>query len=348
MSRGVNQPDRLSWNSLADPQDGQDAASFQFNVPLDTPLLDVKKIQLVRATIPQATLQIPDYQLVFWYYKMPVGDQVPRAAYLKSVRLFPANFPFTSPGAIGQIPQNSVMRFLQGGQADLVTLLNTAASPGGDTLAFNPYWDGAAVQDVLFAQANGQISWSGRKAGFVYANAGWNDPFVIAAQRQRNIVFPLYDATTRPQPQVVGYTLNQRIGYACSGTAPPPYATAGSNNQFANSNGFPYAVNVTVLPDSYPNLSGTAVVNIYGNIAGNSGNSTGQSIPHKNLLATVPMQSVLSNNNYNGLGMNAYLTTVPREIYSIDIELRDDQDQPYLVPDNANVNLEFQFKYERD
>jgi len=345
----MNQPDRLSWNSLADPTDQTDAANYRWVVPLDTPLLDVKKIQLVRATIPQVSLQIPDYQLVFWYYRMPVGDPTPNPAYLRAVRLFPSNFPWSSPGAlaIGNFQQET-MRFLTGGLADLVVLLNSAASPGGDTLGMNPYWNGFAAQDVLFAQANGQISWQGRSAGFVYANAGWNDPNVLAAQALRNIVIPLYDGTFRPQPQVAGFTLNQRLGYACSGVAPPPYATAGSNNQFANSNGFPYAVNASVLPDSWPNISGTSVVNLYGNFTGNSGNSTGQSYPHKNLLATIPMSLILGNNNFNGIGMKAYLTSVPREIYSIDIELRDDQDQPYVLPDNANVNLELQFIYNRD
>lgn len=344
--RGLNQPDRLAWNSLADPTDFADAQSGRWTVPLNTPLLGVKKLQLIRATVPQATLNIPDYQLVFWYYKMPVGAQNPIAANLKCVRLFPSNFPFTSPGALGIVPQNSVMRFLQGGQADLVVLLNTAASPGGDAVALNPYWDGAVNQDVQFSQANGQILWQGRKAGFVYANAGWNDPNVLAAQAARNIVFPMYDATTRPQPQVQGFTLNQRIGYACSGTAPPPFAVAGSNPQFANSNGYPYAANVNVLPDAYPNLSGTSVVNVYGSFTGNSGNSANTTSNRKDLLAVIPMSGVLSNNNYNGVGMKAYHITVPREIYSIDIEFRDDQDQPYALPDNANVNLELSLMYE--
>lgn len=348
MSRGVNQPDRLSVNSFSDPTRASDPQSNRFNIPLDTPLLDVKKLILTRATIPQASLQIPDYQLVFFYYKMPAGAQTPSFANLKAVRLFPSQFPFSSPAAFGLIPQNSVMRVLTGGQADLVTLLNTAASPGGDTIGFNPFYDGVVTQDVLFSQANGQILWSGRKAGFVYANAGWNDPNVLQAQKQQSIVFPLYDGSTKPQPLVLGFTLNQRVGYACSGTAPPPFATGGSTNAFANSNGFPYAANAIVLPDAYPNLSGTSVIHVYGNFTGNSGNSTGLAYSHKNLLGVIPMTAVLANNNFGGLGMDAYLTTVPRELYAIDIELRDDQDQPYLLADNSNFNFELQFKYSKD
>jgi hypothetical protein len=345
--RGLNQPDRVSWNSFADPQRALTASAFQFNIPLNTPLLDVKEAQLVRATLPQATLQIADYQLVFWYYRVPLVTSTPGPATLSAVRLYPANFPASADLADPEV----VMRPLTGGLTDLVTLLNAAAAPTGDNVTRNPYFRGAAAADVAFTLTNGQIFMKGLTASNFYCIAGWNDPNVLAAIALKNITMDPDPANPGgvvvPQPQVAGFTLNQRIGYALSGTCEQPYKSSTSVSQLvANTTGLPYAVNVDIVPDAYPNIGGTSVVNIYGTFVGSSGNTTGP-IYHKNLLATVPLNGVLANTNYS-TAMKAYLTNLPSEIYALDVELRDDQDQPYFLPDNANVNLEIQFKYKRD
>jgi len=346
--RGLNQPDKLSWNSFADPQRPFTGDSFQFNIPLNTPLLDVKEVQLVRASVPQATLQIPSYQLVFWYYNMPTGSTIPGAGNLSAVRIYPPNFP-----ASADITSNeTIMRPLTGGLTDLVALLNQASSPGGDDVSLNPFFRGASAQDVLFTLTNGQITMTGKTANRVYSIAGWNDPNVLSAIALKNIVMDADPVNpggaTIPQPQVPGYTLNQRLGYAVSGTAPQPYRSPTSATFLnANTTGLPYAVNVPIVPDSYPNIAGTSVVNVYGSFVGSSGNTTTQVIPHKNLLATIPMTAVLANNNYS-TAMKALLCNIPSELYAIDIELRDEADQPYFVPDNFNINFELLFKYRRD
>jgi hypothetical protein len=345
--RGLNQPDRFSWNSAADPQRAFNASAFQFSIPLNTPLLDVEKVQLVRASLPQATLQIPDYQLVLWYYRLPLVGSTPGPATLSAVRLYPANFPASADLNDPEV----VMRPLTGGLTDLVALLNAAAAPTGDDVARNPYFRGAAAADVGFTLTNGQIFMKGLTAGNFYCIAGWNDPNVLAAIDLKNITMDPDPANpggvTIPQPQVPGYTLNQRIGYALSGTCVQPYRSSTSVSLLvANTTGLPYATNVDIVPDAYANLSGTSVVNVYGSFVGSSGNTTGP-INHKNLLATIPMTEVLGNNNYS-TAMKATLTNPPSEIYAIDVELRDENDQPYFLPDNANVNLELQFEYKRD
>jgi hypothetical protein len=191
----------------------------------------------------------------------------------------------------------------------------------------------------------------GLTAGNFYCIAGWNDPNVLAAQALKNITMDP-DPTNPggvilPQPQVPGYTLNQRIGYALSGTCEQPYKSSTSVSQLvANTTGLPYAANVNIVPDAYPNIAGTSVINVYGSFVGSSGNTTGP-INHKNLLATIPMTAVLANNNYS-TAMKATLTNPPSEIYAIDVELRDEADQPYFLPDNTNINLELQFEYKRD
>jgi hypothetical protein len=343
--RGLNQPDKVSWNSAQDPQRPLTAAAFQFNIPLNTPLLDVKEAQLVRATIPQASLQIPDYQLVFWYYRLPTVGSTPGAGNLSAVRLYPANFPSSADLS----DPETVMRPLTGGLTDLVTLLNAAAAPTGDNVARNPYFRGAAAADVAFTLTNGQITMRGLTAGNFYCIAGWNDPNVLAAIALKNITMDPDPANPGgviiPQPQVAGYTLNQRVGYALSGTCEQPYKSSTSVSQLvANTTGLPYAATVDIVPDAYANIAGSSVINVYGSFIGPSGNTTTN---RKNLFCVVPLTGVLANNNYS-TAMKALLTNVPSEIYAIDIELRDENDQPYLLPDNTNVNLEMLFKYRKD
>jgi hypothetical protein len=49
--------------------------------------------------------------------------------------------------------------------------------------------------------------------------------------------------------------------------------------------------------------------------------------------------------NYTALTIN-FLTKVANDtIQNINIQMLDDADQPYTLPDNAQVNLEIAFKY---
>lgn len=71
----LNQPDRVFISSQDDQSvvisqtDVQEQTYSQFTIELTKPLLNVKSVQLVSATIPQGGLSIPDEELVFWYYK---------------------------------------------------------------------------------------------------------------------------------------------------------------------------------------------------------------------------------------------------------------------------------------
>ena len=71
----LNQPDRVFISSQDDQSqvisstDVQEQTFSQFTIELTKPLLNVKSVQLVSATIPQGGLSIPDEECVFWYYK---------------------------------------------------------------------------------------------------------------------------------------------------------------------------------------------------------------------------------------------------------------------------------------
>jgi len=72
----LNQPELISLSSAnaeiqsapINPQ--TDNAYYNFTVNLPRPALDAKSLQLLKAIIPQAQCSIPDYSLVFPYYKL--------------------------------------------------------------------------------------------------------------------------------------------------------------------------------------------------------------------------------------------------------------------------------------
>lgn len=74
----TNQPERVNISSdsdisIAQAQFGIEEQTYNsFRVPIKRPFLDVKSIQLLRASIPNAVTNIPDDQTTFWYYRLPL------------------------------------------------------------------------------------------------------------------------------------------------------------------------------------------------------------------------------------------------------------------------------------
>lgn len=70
----VNQPERIQITSQEDVSDYDPntvTSYFSFRVRLPRPALNVKTLQLARASIPYAVPNIPDSETVFWYYALP-------------------------------------------------------------------------------------------------------------------------------------------------------------------------------------------------------------------------------------------------------------------------------------
>ena len=73
----TNQPERVNISSDSDisttiGQYGIEEETYNsFRVAIKRPFLDVKSIQLLRASIPNAVSNIPDSQATFWYYRLP-------------------------------------------------------------------------------------------------------------------------------------------------------------------------------------------------------------------------------------------------------------------------------------
>jgi hypothetical protein len=140
--------------------------------------------------------------------------------------------------------------------------------------------------------------------------------------------------------------MNQRLGYALSGTSPGPFYNniqPYGNFAYANQYNIAFPSGTNIVAGTQPNISGSSIVSVYGGFSGYGGSSTAGN--RLNLLAVIPLDSISSYNNFVGNGLKAPLYKVINDIYALDIELRDENDQPYLVPDAYNVNLEINFKY---
>lgn len=339
----VNQPERLLIRSDDDITNANQSGFFQFQVNLPTPVLDAKRCQIIRTTIPNVQLQIPDYQLVFWYHALATATSAPSNATLRAVRLFPSYY--QAPAGLAYTPTKN--RYITDPN-DLISLLNTAAAAGGDAVAANPYWVAGQVTFAYNAVTK-QITMTGNTAATFFTPAGWNDPWVnqaIAGLGAAGVIrCPSYNnaATLFVQPVLAQYTLNLRTGYAMSGNSPGRQSFAGANNLYANivNVAFP---NATAIPaDSYPDLVYTNSVALYASFTTSSSLTSNN---RHNLLAVVPVQTIsLGVNNYIAATSNL-LTRLSQTISNITIEMRDSADQPYLLPDNAQVDLEVSFSYQ--
>lgn len=382
----VNQPERLLIRSDDDTTQSNQSGFFQFQVNLPTPVLDPKRCQIIRTTIPNIQLQIPDYQCVFYYYSLATATTTPTFANLRMVRLFPSYY--QAPTGLAFTPTKN--RYITDPN-DLVSLLNTAIAAGGDSAVYNPGW---VTGDVTFAYnaITKQISMTGNTANRFYTPAGYSDPLVMAqmsptvgsawaantvyapntyvqnggnryitfggsdgtavfntdgvwTQLYQPITCPQYNnlAVTFAQPQVAQYPLNLRVGYAMSGFSRGSQSFAGGNLLYANIVNVAFPTASAIPADSYPDLVYTNHVALYISFLTSSSLTSNN---RHNLLAVVPMQTVsLGVNNYIAATSNL-LTKLSQTISNVTIEMRDQADQPYLLPDNASIDVEISFSYQ--
>lgn len=330
----VNQPERVFLNSNDDPTNQYTGSFNSFQIQLKTPILGLKRTQLLRASIPNVPINpnIPGYCLMFWYYALPTPLTPLDANYLCCVRVLPAGTNSTMQFAPYNIPVNQYLS----DPSQLVGMLNAAAAASDDYI-LNPWFNGPNDVTFFYNTPTRQILFKGNNPSYYYVPAGYADP-ILAAN------YPLYPiqiagppgsyGTVTPQPYVEQYNMNIRIGYALPGATSgvPAYP--------------PLQGNGSLIPvDSFPNLSNTQVVYLYTNIA--PGSALGSGGQH-NLLACVPINSAFGGVTQYTVLMSNWLTKVASEIYEIQIQMLDDAQQPFTLPDNAQINLEMGFYYKED
>jgi hypothetical protein len=96
------------------------------------------------------------------------------------------------------------------------------------------------------------------------------------------------------------------------------------------------------LAPGYCDLCFSACCFIYTDI---TGGSTLDTIAQKALLASVPLNTPNLGVGFHSLPLNNPLTKIVNQIYEIYIELRTDVGEPFYLPNNAIVSLEFILTY---
>ena len=243
-------------------------------------------------------------------------------------------------------------------QQQVVTGLTISAT-GGGVVQY-------ACSDTTFIVVGTSVTISG------FSVAGYNGTFTVTVVTSSTFTVsnsttgtstttgtvgfaPLLGAITMPntggsgttiQPLVPNQTLNSILGYSYSGQFLPPQSFNASANQLCANLGGISLINTASVPvDSFPNLVATQCLYIYSTVFGASGNS---SSGQKNLLAVIPVNATnLQVINYIPQTPFFTSTKLSQQVYSFDVEIRDDNNQLFYFPDSATVNLEIGIKYDK-
>jgi len=173
----TNQPERVNISSDNDittiqSQNNISEQTFSsFKVNIARPFLEVKSIQLLRASIPNAVTNIPDEECTFWYYRLPmktfggtislsiVGvDAYTNATFTKEGDITP---PYGSFGILNVFP----------------------GSPNGGLVKYQ-------VTSLAGLSVGSQVTISG------ITPAGYNGTFTVAGIQSVNLTFHVVNATT--------------------------------------------------------------------------------------------------------------------------------------------------------
>lgn len=333
----ATQPDRVFLNSSDDINEAGRTVWSDFTLSLPSGVLNATSCMPLRCTIPNisGTAVIPDYELVFWYETSPDNSTWT----LHNVRLYPS---FFNPSA-GYTTYSRNTYFAS--PSNLITALNVAAATGGDISGNNPYYVPGDVTFSFNASTN-KVSVVGNIANY-YRITGWNSPKITVAVNSNNLLLPNAGSKSTEKQQIISqFNLNLRLGFAMSGNATwkgiTSLATAALQAN-ANQTNLSFATNVPIEADTFPNMVYTQNIFVYADFLEAS---TLSSNNQRNLLFVIPVNAPpLGVINYSAPPLFNYIYHLNRSINSIKFTLLDDANQPFYLPDNANVNVEIGFRY---
>lgn len=346
MASFLNRPDKITADSFSDKSlatMGNNAYFSQFTNQLNTPILNVKGIQLLRASFINPNLPLNDFngELMFFYSRNTTTAIPANGTTIKVIRLLPSWY----------VPAASFTAFTKNkvyaNATDLVAGLNAAAGAGGDNATYNPNW---VASDISFAYDTNtkKISITGSTATNYYAPLPADHPAVIAymnsssAPRMNALGFSGSYAAALPQPFNVGTSMNSRLGFAMKYLNRGVFWSSTAVLGCATSTGVPQVNGTATEADSFPVL-GEQNVNIYCNVIAGSGNDSGF---NKNLLATIPIDAQpLSVNSYTLSSVEKPAKSVANEIYTLQFSFTDDAGNPMFFYNNMNINLELNLYY---
>ena len=329
----VNRPDKLTLDAYADTAlelTNGNGVYNRFSNNLQTPILNAKGIQLTDASFVNSVLQLNDNsQLFFWYYvdSVALGN-------LRLVRLLPSSY--VAPAGYTAFTRNRYFNSV----VELVAALNQAASTGGDDISRNPRWE---VNQVVFSyDTNTRRISIDSTTGSGITPAAADDPNVLTlmSPNQSQPSMNWNGGVVIAQPRVAGFSMNARLGFAMSFNTRPLNITSFTQGA-ANSTG-----NFQTTPieaDAPPILLGSQNVRVYMSIVGGSGMDT--TTNRKNLIATIPITVAPLNIQSYSTPLEKPALSVPSEIYDVQIELLDDNGQPFIMYPNYNTTLSFSIYY---
>ena len=187
----TNQPERVNISSDSDinitqSADALDEQNFNsFRVAIPRPFLDVKSIQLLRASIPNAVTNIPDEECVFWYYRFPIST-------------FSGTISISIPGVAGY--------------SNAVVSLNGDITPGVLTatlVSITPSFPAVGLATYFLTNLTGLANGSSVTISGV-TPAGYNGTFIISDISIPNVSFRVVNPTTGVE-DVTSATLTQNI-----------------------------------------------------------------------------------------------------------------------------------------
>jgi hypothetical protein len=340
----VNRPDKVTLDAYSDTQlETQNLNSVynRFTNQLKTPILNAKGVQLLDANFINSCLQLNDNcHLMFWFFTSTSPTVTRNLTNLKCIRLHPADF----------VPYAGFTTFVKNryfnSVVEVVAALNLAASTGGDSFTFNPYFQSGTVQ-FSYDTTTRKVSVIPQGANNYIMPAAADDPIVLDAlrgttnptSRIRMNAFNSSNtyATATLQPYVENVSMNARLGFAMNFLARGKWWNGSSQLGCATSTGVPQFTTANPIEaDAYPILLGTQNVGIYLSVIGGSGmDSTGR----KNLLQTIPISVAPLNINAYSTPMERPALSLPNEIYEMTIELLDDNGTPFLQSANYNTSV---------
>jgi hypothetical protein len=334
---------------------------------LKTPLLRVRSLELLRASIPNAVPSIPNDECFFFYYRVdseggisPNYEQfVPENIYC--VYLYPTGFLTPPTSYVNEEDYGWNTTFSD--YESLVSALNNACQnndirlnatqtrfiPGDISFSYDPVLNKIKMQ--------GNNIFSGETQIHFYSPVGWNDPNLLPVIAELKANFDdteNADELGRIPIEInsEGYTLNRRLGFTFNGVGiddaltPQQYAILSTRLlPQTRTNGLPYSeanTNPNYTAENYCDLVHTGNVFLYADIAGGSTQDTNVD---DRLLAVIPANASSLGVTFGESKIPCELTKTSDNIYSIIFTMRTDKGTPYWLPTNAYVNLELKLRY---
>lgn len=362
----IYQPERVSLNSRQTlsitPQSDDDFDSdiySQFRCDLKSPLLRVKSLELLRASLPNAVASFPNDELFFFYYRVPQGalGQPDWASFTSGniycIQLLPTDF-YLPPSSVlnpNSLGWNTTFEDYQA----LVDMLNNACANnslrlGARFIANDISFRYNPTLNKIEMIGNNMFDGGGTFQYF-YSPVGYNDPNLPAVIAEIKANYAGAPFAIPRQINTDGYTLNRRLGFTFNGIfGSPPTSPQQENIIWKRTIPYPdfpipYApatTNNAYTAESYCDLVNTANIYLYTDIVGGSTQDTNS---EDRLLAVIPGNASSLGVVFGESKIPCELTKTSENIYSIVFSMRDDKGAPFYLPTNAYINLELKVSY---